>query len=155
MIKTKKQLILFNYLILDKNHDSDDSYDFKYFWFKEFLLSLYNKMNQMIKTESVDFKALVNKNTKISIEFQSKMVEKMKETFTSDEEQWYTANLFMYLNYHQTNDFPIDLGNVFSIMGFLHKKNAKRTLQTNFIENEDYKIHVLPDRLCILMFFFK
>jgi hypothetical protein len=50
----------------------------------------------------------------------------------------------MYLNYHPTNEFPINLENVFGLIGFAHKKNAKRTLENNFTENEDYTINVLP-----------
>jgi phage anti-repressor protein len=54
------------------------------------------------------------------------------------------ANLFMYMNYHSTTDYPINLETAVKILGFAHKKNAKRTLENNFIEGEDYKITVLP-----------
>ena len=30
------------------------------------------------------------------------------------------------------------------MMGFAHKKNAKRTLENNFTKDDDYKITVLP-----------
>ena len=102
-------------------------------------------MNQLIiKSDKIDFQALVKKDTKLSINFQSKIITKLQETFTKEEEQWYVANLFMYLNYHPTNEFPINLENVFKMIGFAHKKNAKRTLENNFTEDEDYKINVLP-----------
>ena len=45
----------------------------------------------------------------------------------------------MYTNYHPTNDFPINLEDVFKLMGFAHKKNAKRVLENNFTKDEDYK----------------
>jgi hypothetical protein len=48
------------------------------------------------------------------------------------------------MNYHPTNDFPINLENIFKLIGFAHKKNAKRTLENNFTQDEDYKIVLLP-----------
>lgn len=48
------------------------------------------------------------------------------------------------MNYHPTKDFPINLETLVKLVGFAHKKNAKRTLENNFIENEDYKILLLP-----------
>ena len=56
----------------------------------------------------------------------------------------YIANLYVYLNYHPSNDFPINLENVFKMMGFAHKKNAKRTLENNFTKDEDYKTSLFP-----------
>lgn len=79
--------------------------------------------NQMIKCESVDFQQLVNENTTLSLSTQTKMVELLNNT------RWYIGNLYMYMNYHATNDYPIDLENVLKMLGFAHKKNAKRTLE--------------------------
>lgn len=50
----------------------------------------------------------------------------------------------MYLNYHPTNDFPINLENIVDLIGFANKANAKRSLTNNFTVNEDYKILLLP-----------
>ena len=97
----------------------------------------------IIKPESVDFASLVN-NSGVSVTFQSKMLNKLSEYFTSEEQQWYVANLYVYLHYHQTNEFPINLENVFKMIGFAHKKNAKRTLENNFTKDEDYKEVLLP-----------
>lgn len=77
----------------------------------------------MIKCESVDFQQLVNENTTLSLSTQTKMVELLNNT------RWYIGNLYMYMNYHATNDYPIDLENVLKMLGFAHKKNAKRTLE--------------------------
>jgi len=48
------------------------------------------------------------------------------------------------MNYHPTNDFPINLETVFHMIGFANKGNAKRTLENNFTKDEDYKIILLP-----------
>jgi phage anti-repressor protein len=101
-------------------------------------------MNQMIKSDSVDFKSLVSKNNNISLNVQSKMISELEQTFTEEETRWYIANFYVYMNYHPTNDYPINLENVLKMMGFAHKKNAKRTLENNFTKDDDYKITVLP-----------
>ena len=48
------------------------------------------------------------------------------------------------MNYHQTDDFVVNLEHVYKIMGFANKGNAKRTLENNFTKDEDYKITFLP-----------
>ncbi len=70
-------------------------------------------------------------------------ITKLKEHFTEEEQQLYVANLYTYMNYHPTNEYPINLEDVYKMIGFVHKKNAKRTLENNFIEGEDYKVALL------------
>jgi len=83
----------------------------------------------MIKPKSINFKDLVkNSNTTLSLDVQSKIVDKLNNIFTEQEQHWYIANLYMYMNYHPTNDFPINLDDVFKMIGFANKENAKRTL---------------------------
>ena len=49
-------------------------------------------------------------------------------------------NLLIYTNYHPTNDFPVNIETLVKLGLFIHKKNAKRTLENNFTLDEDYKI---------------
>lgn len=101
-------------------------------------------MNQIVP-KSVNFAELVqNSNTTLSLDLQSKLVDNVNIAFTEQEQQWYVANLFVYMHYHSTNDFPINLEDVFKMIGFAHKKNAKRTLENNFVNGEDFKNRVLP-----------
>ena len=93
--------------------------------------------NHLIKTEAFNFKELVNTN--LSITLQSKFVEKLKERFDDEELKIYILNLYGYLNFHPTNDYPIDLEDIIEFVGFSHKRNAKRMLENNFVEDEDYK----------------
>lgn len=98
----------------------------------------------MIKTDSVDFNKLIKNSTVLTINGQSKMIETLTKEFTEEESRWYIANLYVYMNYHPTNDFPINLDTLVNLVGFAHKKNAKRTLENNFTKDEDYKILLLP-----------
>jgi phage anti-repressor protein len=103
-------------------------------------------MDQLIKIESVNFSELV-KTGSLSVlneSLQSKLVETLNHEFTDEEQRWYIANLYVYMHYHPTNEFPINLEHVYKMIGFAHKKNARRTLENNFIQDEDYKI-VLPN----------
>ena len=43
------------------------------------------------------------------------------------------------LNYHPTNDYVIDLDDVWKWLGFQQKYNAKRTLDKHFVVDKDYK----------------
>jgi len=101
------------------------------------------KNNNIIKPEHIDFNALVQ-NADVSVNFQSKILDELKLNFTESEIQWYMANFYCFLHYHPTNDFPINLENIYKMIGFANKGNAKRTLENNFTAEEDYKILLLP-----------
>jgi hypothetical protein len=55
-------------------------------------------MNQMIKAESINYKELVSKNTKMSLTIQTRLVNKLREYFNDEEQRWYTVNFYMYIN---------------------------------------------------------
>jgi hypothetical protein len=101
-------------------------------------------MTQIIKPDTVDFNILIKNNTVLTLNGQSKMIEILTKEFTEEESKWYIANLYIYMNYHPTNDFPINLETLVNLVGFAHKKNAKTTLENNFIKDEDYKIVLTP-----------
>lgn len=99
---------------------------------------------QIVKLERLNFQELVSKNDTLSINFKSKLVDRLDEYFNDEDRRWYVANLFVYLNYHPTNDYPIDLDDIYKVVGFANKGNAKRTLENNFTKAEDYKVVILP-----------
>ena len=102
-------------------------------------------MNQIIKPESIDFNKLVSTNTNnMTVLGQSKMIDLLNTEFTQEENRWYIANLYIYMNYHPTNDFPINLDTLVKLVGFSNKQNAKRTLKNNFTNNQDYKNLLIP-----------
>ena len=94
-----------------------------------------------LKPDNIDFKALVTtNNNKMTLNCQTKMITELQNSFTEDEQKWYIANFYIYLHYHPTNEYPINLENVYKILGFATKGNAKRVLENNFVVDEDYKI---------------
>lgn len=101
-------------------------------------------MNQLIP-KTINFNELVkNSKTTLSLDLQTKLVENLNHEFTEQEQQWFIANLFVYINYHPTNDYPINLEQVYKMLGFANKGNAMKTIKSNFTLDEDYK--VLPFR---------
>ena len=97
-------------------------------------------MDQQIVPKTVNFQELVKNGTStLSLDLQTKFVDILSSEFTDDQQQWYIANLYVYMNFHPTNDFPINLENVFKMIGFANKGNAMKTIKNNFVLDEDYK----------------
>ena len=90
---------------------------------------------------SVDIVNLIESNpiTKLTGDYQSKLVEKVKNNFTNYEQQLFLSSFYCYLKYDSKNDFVIDLDNVWKWLGFSQKNNAKMLLEKQFIIDKDYK----------------
>jgi hypothetical protein len=80
-----------------------------------------------------------NPITKLSNDYNVKLLVKIKENFTDMEQQLFLSSFYCYLNYHPTNDFVVDLDNVWKWLGFTLKENAKRMLTKHFNINVDFK----------------
>ena len=91
---------------------------------------------------SIDIVNLIESNpiTKFTGDYQSKLIEKVKNTFTNYEQQLFLSSFYCYLKYDSKNDFVIDLDNVWKWLDFSQKYNAKCTLEKNFTINKDYKM---------------
>jgi len=91
---------------------------------------------------SVDIVNLIESNpiTKLTGNYQSKLIEKVKNNFTNYEQQIFLASFYCYLKYDNKNDFVIDMDDVWQWLGFGQKVNAKRVLEKNFSINIDYKL---------------
>ena len=90
---------------------------------------------------SVDIVNLIESNpiTKLSGNYQSKLVEKVKNTFSNYEQQLFLSSFYCYLKYDTKKDFVIDLDNVWQWLGFSQKVNAKMLLEKQFIIDKHYK----------------
>ena len=84
---------------------------------------------------SVDIVNLIESNpiTKLNGNYQSKLVEKVKNNFSNYEQQLFLSSFYCYLKYDSKNDYVIDLDNVWQWLGFSSKFNAKRLLENNFM----------------------
>jgi hypothetical protein len=91
--------------------------------------------------QRLDIVQLINNSpiTKLSNEFQTKLLTKIKDSFTDDQQQLFVASFYCYLNYN-SNDFIIDLDDVWKWCGFARKDHSKRLLEKHFTIETDYKI---------------
>ena len=90
---------------------------------------------------SLDIVNLIESNpiTKFNGNYQSKLIKKVKNNFTSYEQQLFLSSFYCYLKYNNKTDFVIDLDNIWKWLGFGQKVNAKRVLEKNFTIDNDYK----------------
>jgi hypothetical protein len=78
-----------------------------------------------------------NPITKFSGNYQSRLVEKLRGSFTETQQQLFLANFYCYLNCSKT-EFVVDLDDVWGWMGFHDKATAKRCLVKHFVADKDY-----------------
>ena len=76
----------------------------------------------------------------LSNDYNNKLLNKIKEQFTENQQQLFVSSFYCYLKYDQTADFVVDLENVWKWIGFSTKQNAKTVLLKNFTPDKDYKI---------------
>ncbi len=90
--------------------------------------------------ETINIVELIENNpiTKLSKDYNVKLLSKIKENFTDFEQQLFLSSFYCYLNCHQKNDFVIDLDNIWKWIGYNQKVKAKILLENNFIEGKDY-----------------
>jgi len=85
---------------------------------------------------------LIEKNpiSKLSSTYNSKLISKIQSNFSGYEQQLFVTSFYCYLNYDKSNDFVVDLDELWEWLGFKQKVNAKVILEKHFKVNIDYKI---------------
>ena len=79
-----------------------------------------------------------NNAVKTIDEEESSLLKKIASKFDDFEQKMFISNFYCYLN-QDPDGFVIDLGNIWQWLGFARKDHAKRLLENNFKENQDYK----------------
>jgi hypothetical protein len=89
---------------------------------------------------------LIEKNpiTRIPNINNDKLINKIKNNFTSYQQQLFLASFYCYINYNPKTDFVIDFDNFWKWIGFSSKDKAKRLLVKSFIKDIDYVILLTP-----------
>jgi hypothetical protein len=89
----------------------------------------------------LDIVELIERNpiTKLSNTYNSKLLNKIKETFTGFEQQLFIGSFYCYLNYDKNIDFVVNLDEVWKWLGFYTKQNSMRVLENNFQLDIDYR----------------
>ena len=92
-------------------------------------------INCMSAMTTLDIVSLIENNpiTRLSNSYQSKLITKIQNNFTNDDQQLFVASFYAFLNYNSNTDFIIDLDNVWKWLGFGQKDSAKKVLEKFFI----------------------
>lgn len=92
--------------------------------------------------EQLNIVELIETNpiTKLSKDYNIKLLSKIKQNFTEFEQQVFLSSFYCYLNCDPINDYVIDLDNVWKWIGFSYKHKAKILLEKFFVINKDYKV---------------
>jgi phage anti-repressor protein len=107
--------------------------------FKNKSLLHFIKMNH----ERLDIVNLIENNPleKLSNDYQTKLLDKIKETFSDSDQQLFIASFYCYLKYDCKTDFIIDMEDVWKWLGFSCKDPCKRIIEKHFINGSDYLLH--------------
>jgi len=79
-----------------------------------------------------------NPITRLSSSYQNKLINKIKRSFSTEDQKIFLASFYCYLNF-KSNDFVVDLDDVWEWLGFKRKDYAKDLLIKNFEPNTNFK----------------
>jgi len=87
---------------------------------------------------SIDIVNLIESNpiTQMTADYQSKLIETVKQRFSSYEQQMFVASFYCYLNCQ--DNYVINLDDIWKWLGFSTKQNAKTLLERQFVVEKDY-----------------
>ena len=90
--------------------------------------------------EQLDIVKLIEETpiTKLSKDYNVKLLTKIKENFTNFEQQLFLSSFYCYLNCEPIKEFVIDLDDVWKWLEFSSKQKALRIVEKYFIINTDY-----------------
>jgi hypothetical protein len=92
--------------------------------------------------ESINIVQLIEKNsiTRLSKDYENRLITKIKDNFTDNQQHLFVASFYCFLNYDSKKDFIVDFDNVWKWLGFSRKDNAKTLLNKHFIIDIDYQV---------------
>ena len=99
------------------------------------VINLYTNINELSSS--------ANPLEKLSNDYQTKLLDKIKETFSDSDQQLFIASFYCYLKYDCKTDFIIDMDDVWKWLGFSRRDHCKRVVEKHFTNDIDYKI-LLP-----------
>lgn len=91
--------------------------------------------------QRLDIVQLIENNPleKLSKDYQTQLLERIKQTFDDNDQRLFVASFYCYLKYDSKTDFVIDMDDVWKWLGFSRKDPCKRLIEKHFIKDIDYK----------------
>jgi hypothetical protein len=88
---------------------------------------------------SEDILALVRDHTREdAVSDLDSLSTRLATEFSDDEKRTFLLHFYMYQKYDPTDDFVVDLDDVWDWLGFATKGSAKRHVISFYVENDDY-----------------
>ena len=81
-----------------------------------------------------------NPITRLTQDYQNKLIDKIKNSFTPTQQQMFVASFYCFLNFNEYNDYVINFDDVWKWCGFTRGDNARRVLEKHFTIDIDYKV---------------
>ena len=76
---------------------------------------------------------------KLRTAYQSRLLCKISDAFSTDEQRLFISSFYCFLNHHPTDDYVVDLDKIWRWLGYSRKDPAKRKLLQAFAEENDYR----------------
>jgi hypothetical protein len=91
--------------------------------------------------ETTNIIELLEKNplANLSQKYNNKFLNRITESFTEFEQNYFVTSFYCYLSYDRNTDFVIDFDRVWKYLDFSQKSNAERLLEKYFMLDRDYK----------------
>lgn len=80
-----------------------------------------------------------NPNIKLQESYQGRLINKIKDNFSTKDQELFIASFYCYLNY-KIEDFVIDLDDIWKWLGYTQKVKGKELLEKNFKLDIDYQL---------------
>ena len=95
-----------------------------------------------MENNNLNIVKLFEKNplTRLTKTYESKLINKIKDTFSDSQQQLFVGSFYFYLNYNSKIDFIIDLDNVWKWIGFSRINDCKRLIEKHFTNDIDFKV---------------
>ncbi len=93
--------------------------------------------------EQIDIINLIEKNPIVNFtgeDYQNRLISKITNCFTTYEQKIFLSSFYCYLTYDSTNDYVIDLNDIWKWLEFSSKHKAKELLEKYFTKDIDYLI---------------
>ena len=99
--------------------------------------------------ERLDIVNLIENNPleKLSNDYQTKLLDRIKETFSDSDQQLFIASFYCYLKYDCKTDFIIDMDDVWKWLGFSRRDHCKRLIEKHFTRDTEYLLPQIGEQV--------
>ena len=101
-----------------------------------------NEEMQEVERKTFNIVSLINNNplSRLNGNYQSKLINMIKNEFNSDGQQLFVGSFYSFLNYDEFDEYVIDLDDIWKWLNFSQKGKCKDLLTRYFTKDVDYMV---------------